>query len=101
MNTQSKPSTINDSLALESWRQQIDQIDDELLHVLARRMIVIKKIGLFKKNHGIAPLDQRRWQIVLHSKLALAKSLDLSEKLVKGVYELIHEQALKIESNLK
>lgn len=93
-------SSINDTLALESWRKQIDQIDEELLHILLQRMVVAKKIGMLKKAHGSEPLDQKRWQIVLQSKLALARSLGLSEKLVKEIYEQIHQAALEIEGNL-
>jgi len=59
-----------------------------------------KKIGMLKKAHGSEPLDQKRWQIVLQSKLALARSLGLSEKLVKEIYEQIHQAALEIEGNL-
>jgi len=35
---------------LESLRLEIDKIDTELLHILARRMAIVVEIGKFKKK---------------------------------------------------
>ena len=82
---------------LEELRKQIDQIDATLLHVLSNRMKLVKEIGAFKKMKGIPPLDKKRWEQVLASKLKLAQSQGLNIIFIRKIYELIHEQALLIE----
>ncbi len=90
-----------DSNSLENWRKQIDELDKELLHTLAKRVDIVREIGKFKKAHGVAPLDQKRWQEVLQSKLLEARSLNLSEEFIEKLYNLIHEYSLEIESDDK
>lgn len=83
---------------LDSLRQKIDEVDDQILELLAQRMQLVQKVGLFKKQHGIMPLDKKRWQKVMASKLMLAHKLKLDKKMVEDVYRLIHKTALKAES---
>lgn len=82
---------------LEELRKQIDQIDAKLITVLSDRMKLVKKIGTHKKMKGIPPLDKKRWEQVLTSKLKLAQSQGLNMDFIRKLYELIHEQALLLE----
>lgn len=86
---------------LDDWRKQIDSIDEQLLHILAKRINTVREIGKLKKTHGIVPLDEKRWQEVLGSKLSKAKVLGLSKDFIKKLYDLIHEYSLEIERNSK
>lgn len=92
---------MNTDKSLENWRKQIDTLDAKLLNILAERINVVKKIGKYKKAHDIRPLDQKRWQEVLRSKLAKGRSLNISEKFIKNLYRLIHDQSLEIEKRVK
>lgn len=83
---------------LNLLRQKIDVIDEQILELLSQRMKLVQKVGVFKKQHRIAPLDKNRWQKVLDSKLTLAKQLELDTEMIKDVYESIHKAALKLES---
>ncbi len=83
---------------LDEFRKQIDVIDDSIVNLLAKRMKVVKKVGIFKKQINMPPLDPTRWQQVLTSKMEKAKSLGLDPEMVKRIYNIIHEEALKIES---
>lgn len=87
--------------SLENWRKQIDGFDKDLLYTLAKRADIVREIGKFKKARNIAPLDQKRWQEVLQSKLLEAHALNLSEEFIEKIYNLIHEYSLEIESNDK
>src|ERR1700759_3764323 len=57
--------------AMEKMRQQINQLDDELLQILSQRMKVADKIGLYKKENNITILQTNRWNAIL--KRAFAK----------------------------
>lgn len=85
---------------LKYLRQQVDINDLEILKTLAKRQELVKKIGKLKKNRQLSPLDQKRWNEVLESRLRCAKKLKLSTKFVKKLYQLIHEYSLEIERNI-
>ncbi len=87
--------------SLTNWRKQIDKLDEELLNVLAKRTNIVREIGEHKRTYGIPPLDEKRWQEVLQSKLSKARSLNIPEKFIEKLYSLIHEHSLEIENKSK
>lgn len=72
---------------LKGFRKQIDLIDNQIVYLLAKRMKVVKKIGRLKKENNIPVLDKSRWQKVIRSKKGY----------VKKIWEIIHQEALKVE----
>ena len=87
--------------ALDHWRKEIDAIDKQLLSLLAKRTEIIRKVGKFKKENKIKPLDEERWQEVLNNKLSQAKELKLPKNMIKAIYNKIHHYSLKIEEKIK
>ena len=57
---------------LKRLRDQIDQIDKEILTLFTRRMAVTQKVGEYKVSAGIQVLDPQREQEVLDGKAILA-----------------------------
>ena len=85
---------------LEELRKEIDEIDEELLNILSKRMDVVRAIGKVKKENNRNPLDEKRWNDVLERIKSKSKNLSISEELVKKIYDEIHDAALKIEKEL-
>jgi chorismate mutase len=83
---------------INDLRQEIDLVDQFLLKTLAKRMEVSAKIGEYKKQHGLPPLDEKRWQKVLSSILEAAQDIDLNQDFVKEIYEIIHRYSLQKQS---
>lgn len=79
---------------LEELRKQLDQIDIDLLNILATRMKISKDIGDYKKANNIPPLDKARWNEVVESRIETAKKLNLNEQGVKDILEAIHKMSL-------
>ena len=69
--------------SLEKWRKEIDVIDKQLLELLAQRTAIVRKVGKYKKEKKIKPLDEERWNEVLNHKLAQAKTLKLPKNMIK------------------
>lgn len=86
---------MNDKL--EVWRKKIDIIDKRILTSLAKRMVLARKIGEFKKNQKISVFDKERWELILKSNLKKGESLGLSEKFVKNLLNLIHTYSIEIQ----
>jgi chorismate mutase len=82
---------------LKNLRNEIDELDNQLLDILSKRTNIVRKIGEHKRLIGVAPLDQERWKKIIESHLAKAQELNLSEDFIQKLFELIHEYALKIE----
>lgn len=82
---------------LEDWRKQIDQLDEKILVLLARRIKIVKKIGQLKKEQNISVIDKNRWQNVLNHAILKSEELGLSKDFIKKVFNLIHKYSIKIQ----
>ncbi len=85
---------------LESWRANIDELDEELLTLLAKRMGVSRKIGKYKKEHGMPVLQSRRYNQLLSNCSDVGKKLELNESFVKRIMKIIHEESVKLQLDL-
>ena len=84
---------VEDDLAL--LRQQIDDCDHELLAVLARRMMVSREIGKFKKAHNLRVVQPERYQYMMNNRLAEGKNLTLDPDFVQRIIQAIHEESVR------
>lgn len=82
---------------LDNLRKQIDIVDEKLLILLAKRIMLVRKISKFKKSHNIPILDEDRRNKVLNSQLLKGKVLGLSKDLIKKLYSLVHKYSIKVQ----
>lgn len=87
-NTQSTES-------LTLLRQQIDQIDNELIELLAKRMRISREIGQYKKEHRMQIVHTNRYDDILKSRCKLAEDLGMSGNFMQNVIEAIHEESVR------
>ncbi|GHT75505.1 cytochrome c4 [Bacteroidia bacterium] len=80
--------------SLNELRQQIDQIDDELLAILAKRMRVSQEIGQYKKEHNMPVLQTVRYDEILDKRIKQAESMGMGTAFMKEVLEAIHEESI-------
>ena len=85
---------------LEPLREQIDDIDHQLLALLSQRMERVAQIGKIKKQSNLPSLQPSRWQAVLSDREMNGQRLGLSPELVLTIWECIHKEALSIEENI-
>ena len=80
---------------LAGLRGEIDDIDDELLQLLARRMEVSAQIGEYKKRHNVTVVQMDRWRKILSDHVSTGRELGLDEELVNAVFEAIHHASIQ------
>lgn len=80
---------------LAALRSEIDDIDDELLQLLARRMNVSGQIGEYKRERGLTVVQMDRWKQILSDHLETGSDLGLSKELIEKVFEAIHQASIK------
>jgi chorismate mutase len=86
--------------ALEKLRQQINQLDDELLQVLATRMKVAQKIGEYKKNNDITILQTNRWNEILERAIAKGNILGLSDDFITKYMDAVHMESIQQQNKI-
>lgn len=80
--------------ALESLRQQINQLDNELLQLLARRMQVAEQIGRYKKENNITILQTGRWQEIVDKACQDGALAGLSREFITRYLEAVHMESI-------
>ena len=80
---------------LNQLRQQIDQIDDDLLAILSKRMRVSQEIGQYKKEHNMPVLQTKRYDQILDKRISQAEMMGIGGSFMKKVLEAIHEESIR------
>ena len=83
---------------IQSLREEIDQLDEQLWEVIGKRADVVRQIGEWKRQHGEQVVQPERWQEVLQHCQSVADKHGLSETVVHEVMEAIHNESVRIES---
>ena len=88
-------NTRDEAFTLQWLRAEIDELDDRLWDTIAERMNVSKRIGEWKKEHHMTPLQPQRYQQMVQKTKHIAQVKGLSPDFAQQLYDLIHEQSLK------
>ena len=86
--------------ALESLREEIDHIDGELIDLLAERMRVVELIARAKQAHNVVALQVDRWRSLLEDRVGRGSGRGLSEEYVRALYEIVHAESVRRQSEL-
>jgi len=94
-------SESNASELLAELRSQVDEVDEELLGILARRMKLIEALGTTKNVHGLALLQPNRWSEVVKSRTKAAVDQGLSEAYILKLLQVIHQESLAVQTEIR
>lgn len=89
---------INDELS--QIREQIDQVDREMLEALATRMNLVERIGDYKKENNVAIFQISRWKEVFRSRPQWGEALNLEPEFVMEIFRQIHQQSVKKQTSI-
>jgi chorismate mutase len=85
---------------LDMLRNRIDAIDSELLEMLSSRVEIVKQIGRYKKENNVTALQINRWSQLMENRVSIGKKLDLNETFVKILFQLIHEDSVRMQTEI-
>ncbi len=85
---------------LAGWRGEIDDIDAEMLQLLARRMEISAQIGEYKKQNNVTVVQMDRWKQVLDGLMVTGQELGLSPILINKVFEAIHQASIDRQARI-
>ena len=87
-----------DKLLLSSYRETINNIDTQLIKFFSERMKISKEIGELKCEHNMQALQYDRWKELLSKNIELGKTYNLDEEFISKIWNIIHEESIKIQS---
>jgi chorismate mutase len=85
---------------LQQLRLGIDSLDYQLLELLSKRIDIVKKIAIIKKQNNISPFQLDRWREIVKTRLKFADELNLDRNLTKKILQMIHKESIEIQTKI-
>ncbi|MCK4638103.1 MAG: bifunctional 3-deoxy-7-phosphoheptulonate synthase/chorismate mutase type II, partial [Bacteroidales bacterium] len=95
-----KSGNIEFENKLEELRAKIDEVDYELINILAKRLELVKQIGEYKRNSNITILQLKRWRNVIQDRLKKGVEKGLSKNFLIDLFELVHEESIRLQNEI-
>lgn len=86
--------------SIEEIRKKIDNLDDQILALLIKRIQMVKLIGKIKSGQSLPVLDKARFNKIIMRLTEKAEGLEISKKLIKNIWERIHTESIEVEKKL-
>ena len=90
----------NFKASLNHLRIQIDDLDIELIDVLKRRMELVEKIGVHKKENKVTILQNKRWAEMLVKRIQYGRENGLSEVFIQQLLKAIHQESIDKQNGI-
>lgn len=87
----------NDSGAvscLNACREEIDNIDSEIIALLSRRMEVAREIGSMKRRESIPVVQPERYKALMEERIEEATRFNLSPEFLRRIFSIIHDESV-------
>lgn len=81
--------------SLEALRRQIDELDNGIIELLAKRMRVSREIGQYKREHKMTVVQTGRYNEIQDKRGAQGVLCGMSGDFMKTIFEAIHEESVR------
>ena len=82
---------------MEDIRRQINEADEQIVKLLAKRMELVIEISSLKQASGIEPEDKKREEEIRDRLKSIAKQKGLNEEFVNHLYTHIFIESHRIQ----
>ncbi|MEJ7627008.1 MAG: chorismate mutase [Ferruginibacter sp.] len=86
--------------ALIHLREQINQVDDELMTLIGQRMKLADRIGSYKKENNITILQTNRWNDILQRAYNKGEQLGLSKEFIVRYFDAVHIESINHQNKI-
>jgi chorismate mutase len=87
-------------MELETHRKKIDEIDTNLMKLLADRDVCVREIAAYKRAHDMPYSQPERELAILATKKSLAEKLHLDPEFVERLFAVIFEYSKKTQAQV-
>ena len=85
---------------IHELRNQIDNIDREIMHLLSDRMKLSEAIGNYKKLNNISIYQPDRWNEIIETVVKKGEDQGLSGDFIRKVFTAIHEESINHQARI-
>ncbi|MFC6988454.1 chorismate mutase [Haloplanus sp. GCM10025708] len=90
-NGRSTDDMTTDGMTLDELREEIEEIDRELVELVARRTYIAGTVADVKAERGLPTTDETQEERVMERVSELAERFDVDRNLVKAIFRLLIE----------
>jgi chorismate mutase len=80
---------------ISGLRHQIDEIDNSLIELLAKRMRISREIGQYKKEHDMTVLQTHRYAEIIEKRGVQGSLCGIDPSCTKQIFEAIHSESVR------
>lgn len=84
-----------DSGEFQTYREQIDEIDKELMRLLSKRMEISREIGELKREKGMVVFQPYRYNEIMERYVNFCSNGKLEADAVREIFEVIHSESVR------
>ena len=92
-----RATTVNDPdylARIENCRSEIDDLDEEIIALVSRRMQLVREIGVVKKEKNVAVLQPERFRALREALHRRGAKSELSEEFINMLLEAVHQESI-------
>lgn len=78
-------------MSLDELREEIEEIDHDIVELIARRTYVADSVARVKDEHGLATTDETQEEAVMDRAGKFAERYDVDSNMVKAIFRLLIE----------
>ena len=78
-------------------RREFEEIDRQLLELLAERVRLSRAMASLKKESGMIIVQPEVWRLQIQHRLEENETLGVDEGFVRNIFGLIHEESVRIQ----
>ena len=86
---------VADNADFQSYREQMDEIDNELMRLLSKRMEIAREIGELKREKGLMVFQPLRYNVVMERCMKQCANGRIDADVVREIFELIHSESIR------
>lgn len=82
---------------LQTYRKEINELDQQLIKLLAKRFELVKAIGELKRKHNLPIQDENREKKIVLDLEKIAKKNKINTTVIQKIWHAIFQEAYTIE----
>jgi len=85
---------------LDLLREDIDDLDHQLIDILGKRMKIADEIGRYKKENEITILQSSRWSEIIADRIAYATAKAISPDIMSEILQMVHKESIRHQTRV-
>ena len=96
----STPQSVVGNNELEIVRRKIDELDHQMIHLLADRMRLSQEIGKIKVENQLTIMQFERWRELVMDRLKTGNDLGLDRDFLLQILQNIHQLSIQVQMEI-